>query len=161
MTETIEYKLGKIDEKIESLVASIEDEKEMRKENHQTLNEINERGIRVEQNYENATKRWDSWKDGQTLYMHKNTEDVQILQKEQQNQEKKLEIFKETTNDRIKPLELDLESRNKEKEKERNRKLDIWDAVLKWIIIGILTILIVGFLINIRSFYHTAINFFQ
>ncbi len=139
MEKGIEYQLGQISSDISTLKEMHEDEKALREENHKKLNEINERGIRTE----GAMLRMDSWKNGQTLYMHDTTS--RII---------KTEMDIEKLSDRITPLEKDYESRTGDTKDKSTRIKGIITNILTWIAIA----LIGAVLVNLGSIYQSIIE---
>ena len=149
MEKNIDYKLGQIDSKIENLTVMHEEEKQVRQENHQKIEEISETLAEWKQIF----LRIDSWKNGQTLFQNKIMED-------NIKQEKRVDALKDEIDMRFRPLEADYSNRvNTDKDTASRQKDLVWN-ILKYGSIILVSILILFFLVNIKSFYQLTINAF-
>lgn len=125
METTVDYKLGKISSDIETLKKAHELDKQIRDQNHEKIDNIDKTLVKVVQKFEDSILRWDSWKDGQTVYMHKTTKDVSDLNS-------KVDLHITDFKTRIEPLQKDFDERKKIKEDNKKE----WTK-LKWGAVGV------------------------
>lgn len=144
MTDSIDYKLGQISSDISSIRKAHEDDKAIRDENHAKIHEISNSVSELKQIY----LRLDSWKNGQTVYQQKALEDMAKM-------EKKLEVHKEITDTRLKPLELDLKKREDTLSDTSKRRIGLFYDVLKFILLAALA----AVLVNMKAIYVSFIGF--
>ena len=143
MENTIDYKLGQISSDIQSLRDAHAADKTTRDENHKKIEQISNDMAE----WKRVFMHLDSWKNGQQEFMHVTTTNVQGL-------EKKLEIFKDLTNGRLKPLEIDLEKRQDDANDTGQRRRDLWYDIGKYLAVALLG----AILVNLPTIWHTLIN---
>ncbi len=153
METTIDYKLGQISSEIKSLKEAQEshheEDKELREVNHIKLEEVASAQAVMNEKFDNSILRWDSWKDGQTIYMHETTGGIKEIKDELTSVEKKFEVHKDVVNERLKPLEIDLAKRVKDYEDSKDRARDIKWSIIKTSIICVLALFIFLLLTNL------------
>ncbi len=143
MADTIDYKLGQISSDLLSLKEMHEDEKALREENHKKINEINNRSISLEA----AMLRMDSWKNGQTIYMHETTDKILKL-------DTKMEKTKDELSDRLRPIEIDFNERASNKKDNNSRIRDNTYKLISWLMIGLAG----AVLVNIRAIFDSLLK---
>jgi N12 class adenine-specific DNA methylase len=140
MENSIDYKLGKISSDIDSLMMLHKEEKKIRDDNHTKIEEIVIAMTELKQIY----MRLDSWKNGQTIYMHETTEKSQKL-------ELKVENYKDNFEKRLTPLEDDLRARREDSMENKKGWLTTKLGVAQVIIIAVL----IAFLTNLGNIWHS------
>ena len=147
MENNIDYKLGQISSDIASLKLAHDDDKKVRDDNHNQITDIAKTQGVMKQTLDDSILRWDSWKDGQTIYMHKTTEDILKL-------DKTIERFKDDFEPRLKKVEGFIDDSNANRKDNNARIRDNTYSLAKWLIAG----LIGAILVNIQPIIATFIN---
>lgn len=147
MDKTLDYKLGQIDTKIENLTTLHGEDKDIRDENHKKIGEISDAVIELK----NGILKLDSWKNGQTEYMHLTTENIMKI-------DKKFEVYKDTTNERLRVLEVDYNTRADNRKSWKDRTKDTLWGGAKWAMGILLLVIIYVLLTHGYDFYQTLIN---
>lgn len=144
MENSVDYKLGKISADIESIKKDRLEDVKIRDENHRMIDEISKVVSKFLQRFDDATLRWDSWKDGQTLYMHKTTEDITSLKDT-------VDSHKTHFHERLLPLEEEFKKKSDDKKDTNTRVKDAIFSSIRYII----GVILLSIFINSRIIWNT------